>query len=135
MTPRSLLALALLGTLLSGCTTPRSRQLETIPHRVVKGKTTREQVVLLLGEPAWKNVHPDGEIWIYGDRPADRSGNFVMNEAVGVGSSFIPIPFAGTAVRTVLFAGNFKRKGRTQASIAFDRRGIVEDYVLEVPSR
>lgn len=82
---------------------------ETVSTQIVKGKTTKDQVRALYGNPNATTSMMDGsEVWVY-----------TFTHAHAKAASFIPIvgAFAGGAI------------GETKnISIIFDQRGVVNSY-------
>lgn len=121
---KNLAFVAVLTLVLSGCQTMDDSFLnkigasqvekesgDTISSKLVKGKTTKDEVSKMFGKPQSRSTSDDGkESWVYSDM------NFNTNLA-----TYIPIPFVSS-----IFGGT---KAQSKSlMIFFTKSGVVESY-------
>ena len=118
----ALIASVTVSLFLSACSSYRassgSKIESTQVSRIEKGKTTREQVIAMLGHPMHTSMLGDGRrMMLY-------SSTEMNGEVKSDGRSFIPI--AG-----IFFAGRHTTEGTTRRQnlqIIVNKAGVVEDY-------
>jgi hypothetical protein len=131
-----LLPLALALTcfvIMAACQSVTQQQLEKIPPNVRRGVTTTAEVQTLLGEPGHRRISANGETWFYGEVQERETSDVVVDQAIGIGSGFIPVPYIGTAISGIRSIGRSTKSAQPSATIEFDHTGIVRDYVIDIP--
>jgi outer membrane protein assembly factor BamE (lipoprotein component of BamABCDE complex) len=94
--------------LLVGCSSMGNKEVMDVSKtsQIVQGKTTKEEVMALLGEPNHITVRPDGnETWVYS-----------YTHGTTRPTTFIPV--------VGLFAGGTDFKGKT-LGLVFDKNGVL----------
>jgi len=99
-----------LSVLLTGCAIGNSsisnESSETLQQKLVKGKTTKEQVLSQFGEPSERGTNEGVEYWAY---------------QTATSSAVAYIPFAS------LVTGNSGIRGK-YLRIVFNKKGLVDSY-------
>ncbi len=129
----AILLLAAILTIATSCTTTKRQQFESVPSRIQRGSTTRSEVLNLLGEPNHKRIKSGAETWIYGGRHERSSDEMVLDQAIGIGAGFAPVPYLGSAINGVRSIDRASRSSRPGASVTFNKEGTVKDYVVDLP--
>jgi outer membrane protein assembly factor BamE (lipoprotein component of BamABCDE complex) len=99
----------ILGVLFVGCFSTGNKEIMDVSKtdQIQKGKTTKEEARILLGDPNHTTIMPSGEeIWVYS-----------YTRATARPTSFIPV--------VGLFAGGTDVKGKT-ISLIFDANGVLK---------
>ena len=112
ITNNTLVAAMIAAALLTGCATGNTsisgESSTSVQQKLVKGKTTKSEVVSNFGEPGERGFAEGKEYWSY---------NTTQTSA----KSFIP--FAGLATGNSGMTGKYLR-------IFFDKKGVVDTYTL-----
>lgn len=112
---RRAFAAGLLALVLSGCAITYGREFDTAKvSQIQKGKTTKDEVRAMLGEPASVTQTADFEQWGYAYEK--RMPAAIVQEIYGKGTY-------GSTARPELMGG-------ASLTVTFDRRGVVVDYAL-----
>ncbi|MBN6110378.1 hypothetical protein JR063_02175 [Xanthomonas sp. CFBP 8700] len=105
---------------------------EALKKNLILGKTTKEQVRAIYGEPTSvsRTSAKDGayeKSWRY--RPSESHGEKVRNTVTGVFRSMLPGAHTGAAVNEAQEHGVGARNVKNFAlSVEFDSKGVVTDY-------
>lgn len=112
--------------MLTGCVAPNvggnTDKMNTsyVQQHVIVGKTTKDDVQKLFGNPGEKNSDSSGEeMWYY-----DRNGGTNVLSAAG---SILPVPGLYTAGR---MSEASQTRGANLLQITFDKRGIVRRWSM-----
>ena len=108
-----------------------SASLEQNPRQVKRGVSNKASVKAMLGKPKRRVIDPTGERWFYGSAAQKTSVNQQIGEQVlSTGIGFIP--YAGGAINSVRSVARAGQTSGPGATISFNKRGIVQDYSVEV---
>jgi len=112
---RRALILGMAGLLAAGCAITYGREFDTTKvSQIQKGKTTKDEVRAMLGEPASTSVTADFEQWTYAYEK--RMPAAIVQEIYGKGTY-------GSSARPELMGG-------ASLTATFDKKGVVVDYAL-----
>jgi outer membrane protein assembly factor BamE (lipoprotein component of BamABCDE complex) len=115
MRRRALILLLSLLPFMAGCVITYGREFDTTKvSQIVAGKTTKEEVRAMLGEPASTAVTADFEQWTYAYEK--RLPAAIVEEIFGKGTY-------GSTARPELTGG-------ASLTVTFDKSGVVVDYAL-----
>ena len=104
-----------IGLIVAGCAITYGREFDTTKvSQIQKGKTTKDEVRAMLGEPASTSVTADFEQWTYAYEK--RMPAAIVQEIYGKGTY-------GSSARPELMGG-------ASLTVTFDKRGVVVDYAL-----